>query len=131
MIDRLRLVGIDVYAFHGAHPAERELGQRFSVDVELAADLEAAAVRDDLALGIDYAAVHAKVVETATGCRCLLIEALAARLCRELLLAFPAAAVQVTVRKTQPPIEGFYGHAEVTLSRDRAWLLRAEGGAPR
>lgn len=129
MSDRLRLVGIDIYAFHGAHPAERELGQRFSVDVELAADLEAAAARDDLALGIDYAAVHAAVVATATGCRCHLIEALAARLCRELLLAFPAARVQVTVRKTQPPIGGFYGHAEVTFERDRAWLARTDGGA--
>jgi dihydroneopterin aldolase len=129
MSDRLRLVGIDIYAFHGAHPAERELGQRFSVDVELVADLEAAAARDDLALGIDYAAVHAAVVATATGCRCHLIEALAARLCRGLLLAFPAARVQVTVRKTQPPIGGFYGYAEVILERDRAWLARADGGA--
>lgn len=129
MSDRLRLVGIDIYAFHGAHPAERELGQRFSVDVELDTDLEAAAARDDLALGIDYAAVHAAVVATSTGCRCHLIEALAARLCRDLLAAFPASRVQVSVRKTQPPIEGFYGHAEVVLERDRAWLARAGGGS--
>lgn len=130
MSDRLRLVGIDVYAFHGAHPAERELGQRFSVDVELTADLEAAAAGDDLAAGIDYAAVHACVVATATGSRCHLIEALAARLCRELLGAFPADAVRVTVRKTQPPIDGFYGHAEVTLARGRAWLDGGGGGRP-
>jgi hypothetical protein len=37
--------------------------------------------------------------------------------------------VQVTVRKTQPPIGGFYGYAEVILERDRAWLARADGGA--
>ncbi|MBM4129452.1 dihydroneopterin aldolase [bacterium] len=129
MSDLLRLVGIDVYAFHGAHPAERELGQRFSVDVELTADLESAATGDDLAAGIDYAAVHTAVVATATGSRFHLIEALAARLCRELLSAFPAAAVRVTVRKTQPPIDGFYGHAEVTLARDRGWLDGGGGGA--
>lgn len=126
MTDRLRLSGIDVYAFHGAHPAEQELGQRFRVDVELEADLEAAAAGDDLSRGIDYAAVHAVVVATATGCRLHLIEALAARLCRELLGSFAASRVRVTVRKVQPPIRDFYGHAEVTLERDRAWL--AGGG---
>jgi dihydroneopterin aldolase len=130
MNDRLRLVGIDVYAFHGAHPAERELGQRFQVDVELTADLEAAAAGDDLGRGIDYAAVHATVVATATGSRFHLIEALARRLCRDLLVAFPAAEVRVTVRKTQPPIDGFFGHAEVSLARDRAWLAAGGGVRP-
>lgn len=128
MSDRLRLSGIDVYAFHGAHPAEQELGQRFRVDVELEADLEAAAAGDDLALGIDYAAVHAAVVATATGCRLRLIEALAARLCRDLLAGFPARRVVVTVRKVQPPISGFFGHAEVTLARDRDWLAGSGRG---
>lgn len=131
MSDRLRLEGIDVYAHHGAHPAERELGQRFVVDVELLADLEAAAAGDDLALGVDYAAVHALVTATATGSPCRLIETLARRLCRELLLAFPAAAARVTVRKTQPPIPGFYGQAQVTFERDRRWLealANARGG---
>lgn len=121
MSDSLRLEGIGVYAHHGAHPAERELGQRFVVDVELRADLEAAATGDDLTQGIDYAAVHRVVVATATGSRFHLIEALAGRLCRELLAAFPAASVRVTVRKTQPPIDGFFGHAQVTLERDRRW----------
>lgn len=130
MNDRLRLLGIDVYAFHGAHPAERELGQRFQVDVELVADLEAAASGDDLGLGIDYAAVHAAVVATATGSRFHLVEALALRLCRDLLSAFPAREVRVSVRKTQPPIDGFFGQAEVSLARDRAWLGRVAGGRP-
>lgn len=126
MSDRLRLAGIDVYGHHGAHPAERELGQRFVVDVDLWADLEAAATGDDLAKGIDYAAVHRVVVATATAGSFHLIEALAQRLCRELLTAFAADRVAVTVRKTQPPINGFYGEAEVTLDRDRRWL--AGGG---
>ena len=33
MMDRVSLSGIDVYAHHGVHPAERELGQRFVIDV--------------------------------------------------------------------------------------------------
>ncbi|MBK7187957.1 MAG: dihydroneopterin aldolase [bacterium] len=124
MSDSLRLEGIDVYAHHGAHPAERELGQRFVVDVEMQADLEAAAASDDLARGIDYAAVHGVVVAAATRGSFHLIESLAGCLCRELLAAFPAERVRVTVRKTQPPISGFFGHAQVTLERDRDWYAR-------
>ena len=124
MNDRLRLVGIDVYGHHGALPAERELGQRFVVDVELNADLDAAATGDDLSRAIDYAAVHRVVIATATGDSFHLIEALAGRLCRELLGTFAAERVVVTVRKTQPPISGFYGQAMVTLERDRRWLER-------
>lgn len=130
MSDTLRLEGIDVYAHHGAHPAERELGQRFVVDVAMWADLEAAAGTDDLSLGIDYAAVHRVVVATATGCSFHLIETLAGRLCHDLLAAFAAERVQVTVRKTQPPISGFLGQALVTFERDRRWFenrARAEG----
>ena len=121
MNDRLRLEGIDVYAHHGAHPAERELGQRFVVDVDMWADLEPAAETDDLARGIDYAAVHRVIVTTATSGSFHLIETLARRLCRELLVSFRAERVRVTVRKTQPPISGFFGQAMVTLERDRRW----------
>ncbi len=126
MNDRLRLEGIDVYAHHGAHPAERELGQRFVVDVDLWADLEAAALTDDLSRGIDYAAAHRVIVTTATGGSFHLIETLAGNLCRELLAAFAAERVRVTVRKTQPPISGFFGQAMVTFERDRAWLHALE-----
>jgi dihydroneopterin aldolase len=130
MNDRLRLEGIDVYAHHGAHPAERELGQRFVVDVDLWADLEAASLTDDLSRGVDYAAAHRVIVATATGGSFHLIETLAGSLCRELLAAFAADRVRVTVRKTQPPISGFFGQAMVTFERDRAWfqvLGRSEG----
>jgi dihydroneopterin aldolase len=122
MSDRLRLEGIDVYAHHGALPAERELGQRFVVDVDMWADLEPAADNDDLSRGIDYAAVHRVVVTAAPSSSFHLIEAQAGRLCRELLAAFTAESVRVTVRKTQPPISGFFGQAMVTLERDRHWF---------
>lgn len=123
-MDHVALHGIDVFAHHGVHAAERELGQRFVVDVVMAADCEAAAASDQLEHAVDYAAVHRRVVETVGAGPCNLIEAVAGRLCRSLLEAFPVAQVTVTVGKPQAPIPGFRGMASVTLTRDRDWLAR-------
>ena len=57
--DRILLNGLHFYARHGALAAERELGQRFLVDLELSVDARPAGRSDDLSLTVDYAAVHA------------------------------------------------------------------------
>lgn len=127
-MDRVSLHGIEVYALHGVLPAERELGQRFVIDVDLWVDCEEAQAQDDLAAALDYAAVHEQVVAVAGGEPCRLIETVAGRICRQLLGGFAAERVTVTVRKTHPPIPDFRGEASVCLTRDRAWLAGGESG---
>lgn len=122
MTDRVSLHGIDVYAHHGVHPAERELGQRFVIDVELWTDCGPAATTDSLAQALDYTAVHRCITESTAGTTFQLIEALAGHLCRLLLDNFPVEKVKVTVQKPNPPIPNFLGRAAVSLVRDRAWL---------
>jgi dihydroneopterin aldolase len=122
MSDRISLRGIDVYAHHGVHPAERELGQRFVIDAELEFDCSAAARSDRLEKALDYTRVHALVVHTTAETRFQLIEALAGRLCTVLLRELPVDQVTLTVHKPNPPIPGFLGQASVTLVRDRSWL---------
>ncbi len=121
-MDRITLTGVDVYAHHGVHPAERELGQRFVVDVDLWADLDPAGRQDSLRLALDYTAVHRRIREVVAGTSFQLLEALARRLCRALLAEFPVARVAVTVLKPNPPIPNFLGKVSVTLERDRSWL---------
>lgn len=130
-MDRIVIDGIDVYAHHGVHPAERELGQRFVVDVHLWADLEPAARSDSLRQALDYTAVHRRVREVVAGTSFHLLEALAWRLCRALLAEFPLERVAVTVQKPNPPIPNFLGRVSVTLERDRTSLAgeAAEGPA--
>jgi len=122
VMDRVSLHGIEVHAHHGVHAAERELGQRFVIDVDLWTDCEVALKSDDLETALDYAAVHEHVVAVAIGEPCRLIETVAGRICRDLLSGFAAARVTVTVRKPAPPIAGFRGEAAVSITRDRAWL---------
>jgi len=130
-MDRILIEGIDVYAHHGVHPAERELGQRFVIDVELWADFDAAARADSLRLALDYTAVHRRVRETVAGTSFHLLEALSLRLCRALLREFPLERVRVTVQKPNPPIANFLGKVAVTCERDRSCLAGApeEAGA--
>ncbi len=121
-MDRIRLQGIDVYAHHGIHPAERELGQRFVIDVELWADLSGAAEQDSLGQALDYTAVHRRIREVTATTSFQLIEALALQLCRALLEEFPLEKVGLTVQKPNPPIPNFLGEVSVTFVRDRLWL---------
>ena len=84
-MDCIRVKGIDVYAHHGVHPAERELGQRFVIDVDLWGDVSEAAASDSLKRALDYTAVHRRIVELAAGESFNLLEALAGRICAMLL----------------------------------------------
>lgn len=128
MMDRISLHGIDVYAHHGVHPAERELGQRFVIDADLWFDCSAAARSDSLGQALDYTRVHRLVSETTAGTSFHLIEALAGRLCTVLLRDLPVEKVSVTVQKPNPPIANFLGKASVTLERDRRWLTEETQG---
>ncbi len=121
-MDRITITGIDVYAHHGVHPAERELGQRFVVDVDLFADLDRSARSDSLRHALDYTAVHRRIREVVAGTSFHLIETLALAVCRALLTDFPLERVAVTVQKPNPPIPNFLGRVAVTLERDRATL---------
>ena len=129
MMDRVSLSGIDVYAHHGVHPAERELGQRFVIDVDLWVDCSAAARSDSLVDALDYTAVHRCICEAAADTSFHLIEALAGHLCSVLLAAFPVQKVCLQVRKPNPPIPNFLGEATVSLERDRTWFENRAGGS--
>ena len=129
-MDTVSLHGIDVYAHHGVHPAERELGQRFVIDVDLWADCSGAALSDDLAQAVDYTVAHRIVRDTTAQTSFHLLEALAGELCRALLSGMAVQKVAVRVHKPHPPIANFLGLATVTLERDRDWLDTTFGANP-
>lgn len=122
MNDRIVLRGIEIYAYHGVLPEEKELGQRFVVDVTLFGDFSLAARSDDLKHALDYSRVHGIVRDAMLEKSFNLIEAAAGNLCTVLLSNTDAEKVEVTIEKTTPPIPDFTGQALVTLLRDRQWL---------
>lgn len=119
-MDRIGLNGIALYAYGGVSEAERAIGQRYRVNVNLWLDLSRAAASDRLEDTISYAAVHDVVVAVARERPFQLIESLAGRIVDALLGQFPVQAVEVEVRKLLPPIDGVVDDASVTLRRERA-----------
>ena len=121
MHDEVFLEGLRFYAFHGVNPEERTRGQRFTVDVRMAADLRAAGATDDLALTVNYSAVAKRVREIVEGEPRDLIEAVAEEIAAAVLDGFPpVGSVRVTVRKPEVGLKGmFLDAAGVTVVRAR------------
>lgn len=118
-MDRIALTGIEVFAHHGVLDHERDLGQRFVVDVTLELDLAPASRSDDLDDTVDYGALAGAVAEAVRGPAVSLLEALAARVADRCLQQAPVAAVEVTVHKPSAPLPVPAGDVAVTLRRAR------------
>jgi dihydroneopterin aldolase len=119
--DEILLEGMHFYAYHGVNPEERALGQRFTVDVTLAADLRRAGRSDDLGDTVSYSAVYKLVRGIVEGEPRQLIEAVAEEIAAEILTNFPPVQrVSVTVRKPEVPMKGsMLDAAGVRITRSR------------
>ena len=105
--DKIVLEGIVLYGYHGVSAAEKELGQRFVVDVELAVDLATAGGSDDLALTVNYSTVYKLVQRVVQGPSCDLIETVAERIASAILSEHDKVEqVRVKVAKPDVPIAG-------------------------
>ncbi len=63
MTDTIALRGIRAYGRHGANVGEKNVPQPFDVDVALEVDIAAARQSDVLEETVDYARLHAEIVE--------------------------------------------------------------------
>ncbi|MBI2684445.1 MAG: dihydroneopterin aldolase [Actinobacteria bacterium] len=113
------ITGLECAGRHGVYPAERELGQRFVVDV--AAELRAcpATRSDDLAETLDYATLADAIVEIVSGPPVNLLEHLAQRIADRVLQEPIAYAVTVTVHKPHVAIPHVVAETAVSLRRAR------------
>lgn len=120
MSDRILVQRIAVFAYHGVHAAEAELGQRFYISVDCALDLSEAGRSDDLASTVSYAAITEVVTTIATSRRFQLIEALAETIAGEILSGFPLLQeIMVRVEKPGAPIPAVLDGVAVEIRRRR------------
>ena len=108
------------FGYHGVYAEEQARGQKFLVDLTLVLDLTEAATTDRLAATVDYGAVHALCRRIVEQERFQLLEALAGRLCQEVLAHFPPVTVlTVVVKKPEVRLGGPLDYAAVELTRRR------------
>ena len=111
----VELRGLRLFGRHGVHEREKQDGQDFLFDVDLAVGERG--VSDRLEDAVDYREVARAVQETSDARSYDLLEALATAVADELLRRF--AAEHVVVRVVKPAVKpgGLDGTAGVSVSR--------------
>jgi dihydroneopterin aldolase len=94
-LSRISLKDIALVGHHGYHAAERELGQRFVVDVDLYVDISLPGASDKLSDAIDYEKVYQLVEKIVREDHFFLVEALATDLVSRIRDQFEVAGVRV------------------------------------
>jgi len=110
---KIRLNNMIFYAHHGYYQAERELGQKFQVDMELECNFDKAIQSDDLKDAVNFESVYQKVHHIFSSYKFTLLETLADRIAIEILENFPIDSVLIRVRKPNVPLNGFLDNVEV------------------
>jgi dihydroneopterin aldolase len=124
-MDRIILNGMAFYGRHGELPAERELGQRFRVDVELTTDLGPAGVSDRLEDTVDYVVAYDIVRAVVEGKAHNLLESVAREIADRLTSLRGVDRATVRVHK-RPPVPGEF--EDVAIEVTRGGTLGAESG---
>lgn len=108
------------YAHHGYYQAERELGQKFQVDLELECDFTKAIKSDGLNDTVNFEDVYQKVYHIFSSYKFTLLETLADRIAVEILDNFSVTSVFIRVRKPNVPLNGFLDNVEVEYYRSKS-----------
>lgn len=103
-LDKITIEGVDVLGHHGVDEAERKIGHRVIIDVDMWLDLSGAVVADDIHKTVNYEEACSLIEQVAGQEEFLLLESLASELGDRLLERFDIEEVAVRVRKASLPI---------------------------
>ncbi|MCK4893300.1 MAG: dihydroneopterin aldolase [Calditrichia bacterium] len=117
---KIRFNNMIFYAHHGYYQAERELGQKFQVDMELDFDFDKAIKSDDLKDTVNFETAYQKVHHIFSSYKFTLLETLADRIAIEILEKFPINSILIRVRKPNVPLNGFMDNVEVEYFRQKS-----------
>lgn len=116
--DEIRIERLEVFAHHGVYPEETKNGQTFVVNATLYTDIRKAGLTDELEYSTNYGDVCYFITKWMQDNTCRLLEAVAERLSKAILLQYPfIAAVDLEIRKPEAPIELPFGCVSVKVQR--------------
>lgn len=114
----IEVSGLELYTHHGVTAAEREIGQRLTIDVRMEVSGCAALDSDDVSETVDYGAVAQTLALSAQARSFQTLEALLANLADELLDKYPVDRVWMRAAKPQPPVPLAIAEVAVELWRE-------------
>lgn len=97
--DIVYIRALQVETVIGVHEHERQQPQSLLVDLEMAADIRAAAANDDLSNALDYDAVARRISSFVASTHYHLLETLAERIADMLLQEFPISHLRLRLGK--------------------------------
>ena len=117
-MDEIRIEDLEIYAYHGVFPEEKEKGQRFYINAVLYVDTAKAGKSDDLADSTHYGLVCEEIANTMKSQSMNLIEAAAEQTAERILMTFPLVRkIRLEVRKPEAPIPMNFGSVSVRITR--------------
>lgn len=117
---KVSLEGLEFFAYHGYYDEEQKIGNKYSVDISVYADLDEAAREDQLNETIDYEKLY-KIITNEINRPSRLLEHIGKRIMDAVMEKFPMVkAVEVSVSKYNPPIGGVCHRAVVSLEQQRS-----------
>lgn len=112
---RINLDRMEFHAYHGCYDLEQQVGNHFTVDLELTTELGEVAAQDDVRLAVNYLTVY-EVVRERMQQKQRTIERVAVNIIEALRDRFPQLhQVRCTVTKIAPPLGGKVGAVSVTI----------------
>ena len=119
-MDAIIISGIECFGYGGVSEAERAIGQRYRIDLELFLDTRPAAASDAIEDAVHYGHVHDAAVAALRSRPFNLLESAADRIAVSILDEFPVDRVKLRLSKLLPPIDGVVASAAVEIDRVRS-----------
>lgn len=119
-MDCIEVIDQKIFAYHGVLPEEKETGQYFYISFKAYLNISEAADQDDMSLSVSYADMCRTVKKAVVSEVYDLIETVADRTAKALLMAYPKLQrVVLTVKKPSAPVGEPVAYPAVTV--DRQW----------
>ena len=103
---KIRLEGMEFFAYHGCFDEEQIIGTHFLVDLEFDYDSTGAETSDHLSDAVNYQEVY-RIVREEMEKKSYLMEHVARRILKAVANAFPGVTgIKVCISKVNPPVGG-------------------------
>lgn len=126
-LETIALRGIRAWGRHGANAGEQDVPQPLDLELHLVVDAAAARTSDDLADTVDYAALHACVVQLVEAEHYRLLERLGESILRAVLDDERVLFASVTIAKPAL-LDGATPSVTVTSARDERFTACGKTG---